>query len=343
MFDSTLFDVVIALIFVFFVFSLLVSGINEGVRKILNTRSKGLWVAVRRMFDEGDVGYRQGWTPFLPRAPQREEGGGLAPQDVQPEGEGDDCASLFDQFFNHPMIARLDPTPTGGQSRLSHIPPSDFARAVVDVLAPRDDNGNPQWEKTGERIKELPEPLRSQMELLWREASTNIEQFRMSVESWFDASMQRVTDWYKKRTRYAMFAYGLAVAALFNVSAVVITHDLYENDVIRETVVGLAEQRIAVAEAGGDSVDPAVGCKTRECFRDEVRAITDTGLPLLWRRCPPGNGPLCGFEDGGRWLATIVGWFVTAVALSMGASFWFAVLKRAFRIRSRITGTESPA
>lgn len=335
MFDSTLFDVVIALIFVFFVFSLLVSGMNELVRKFLNTRSKGLWTAVRRMLDEGDYDYRTDWSPIIGDPPVREEGGGIAPQDV-PNGDGEvDCASLFDQLFNHPLIARLDPTPAGDKSRLSHIPPTDFARAMVDILAPRDDDGNPQWDQIGNRIRALPDPLRSQLEILWREADNNIKDFRAAVESWFDAGMEQVSTWYKKRTRYAMFAYGLIVAVLFNVSAVIVTVDLYENDVIRDTVVGLAQQRVALAEAGTEPVDPVLGCTDRDCFRDEVRAIADTGLPVFWRRCPAGSGPVCGFEDTGRVAASIVGWIVTAAALSMGASFWFAILKRAFQLRPR--------
>jgi hypothetical protein len=72
-----------------------------------------------------------------------------------------------------------------------------------------------------------------------------------------------------------------------------------------------------------------------------VAAIADTGLPLFGRRCPPGTGSLCGFEDGGRIAATIIGWLVTAAALSMGASFWFALLKKAFQVRSRLPGSSS--
>ncbi len=43
---STILDVIIGLAFVFFVFSLLVSGINELVRKVLNTRAKALWKSI---------------------------------------------------------------------------------------------------------------------------------------------------------------------------------------------------------------------------------------------------------------------------------------------------------
>jgi hypothetical protein len=334
-FDSTLFDVVVALVFVFFVFSLLVSGMNEGVRKLLNTRAKGLWTAIRRMLDEGQVDYRSDWTPVIGSPPTRETGAGMAPQDVPVGDNGNTCATLFDQFFNHPAISRLDPTPSGKASRLSHIPPTDFARAMVDILAPRDGNGDPQWDQIGTRVRELPAPLRAQLEILWKEAGHDVERFRAAVESWFDTGMERVSTWYKKRTRWAMLGYGLLVAVLFNVSAVVITADLYENDVVRDTVIGLAQQRVALTEETRQQIDETLACTDRDCFRDEVRAIADTGLPLFWRRCPAGKGPVCGFESGGRIAATIVGWLITAAALSMGASFWFAVLKKAFEIRPR--------
>jgi hypothetical protein len=334
-FDTALIDVVVALIFVFFVFSLLVSGMNELVRKALNTRAKGLWTALRRMLDEGEHEYRTDWSPVIGDAPPRLTGTGIAPPQTQSADGSVTCATLFDQFFNHPVISRLDATPTGKPSRLSHIPPPDFARAMVDILTPRNGDGEPDWTRIGEKIQELPAPLRSQLEPLWGEAQKNVEQFRAGLESWFDASMERVTDWYKKRTRWAMLVYGLLVAVVFNVSAVVVTLDLYENEVVRDTVIGLAAQRIATAgEIGAD----VTACTDRDCFRNEVQQIADTELPVFWRRCPPGSGTVCGFENNGRIAATIIGWLVTAAALSMGASFWFAVLKRAFRIRSQVTG-----
>jgi hypothetical protein len=146
--------------------------------------------------------------------------------------------------------------------------------------------------------------------------------------------MARVSDWYKKRTRKAMAAYGLLVAAFFNVSAVVVTMDLYEDEIVRDAVVTLAEAQVAEDAPGGGG-EP---CTDRECIEANVGALLETRLPVLWRRCEATDGGTvwCGFESGGRWVATIVGWIVTAAALSMGASFWFALLRRAFRVRERI-------
>jgi hypothetical protein len=332
MLDSAILDVVIGLLFVFFVFSLLVSGMNEGVRKLLNTRSKVLWASVRRMLGEPADDPRTRLNPRLPAEPTRGTADGVAPPGATPIAAENPLLSV--QLFNHPLIANLDPALEGKPTRIAHIPPREFARAVVDVLAPRDATGSPLWGELASAVASLPAPLRAQFEILLQEAEGDVRAFRAAVEGWFDSSMERVSDWYKKRTRKAMAVYGLLVAGLFNVSAVVITGDLYEDEVVRDALVSLAESRVA-------EESPSAGegsCTDRECIEDSVGALVETRIPVLWRRCEVGDGTtaLCGFETGGRWAATIIGWIVTAVALSMGASFWFALLKRAFRVRDQV-------
>ena len=188
------------------------------------------------------------------------------------------------------------------------------------------------WAELASAVGALPGPLRAQFEILLEEAEGDVRAFRAAVEGWFDAGMGRVSDWYKKRSRKVMAVYGLLVAGAFNVSAVVITSDLYEDEVVRDAVVALAESRVAEEplEAGS--------CTDRECIEQEVGALVETRIPVLWRQCDIGDGAtaLCGFETGGRWAATVVGWIVTAVALSMGASFWFALLKKAFKVREQL-------
>ena len=50
----------------------------------------------------------------------------------------------------------------------------------------------------------------------------------------FDDSMERLTDWYRRRTRLVMAIYGLFVAVGLNVSAVHVAEALYENEDVRE-------------------------------------------------------------------------------------------------------------
>jgi hypothetical protein len=317
-FDNSIFDVVIGLVFVFFVFSLAVSGINEFVRMLLNTRSKALWGALQRILDESaEAPQQETIDPRLPQPPDRES---------VTTTESD---SLAKRVYDHPIIARLDPARLNRPSRITHIPPPEFARALVDILTPDDENGNKAWERIGDGIAELPGPLRSQFELLYAEAEGRVVDFRQSVEGWFDSSMSRVSDWYRRRTRFVMALYGVIVAIAFNVSAIGLTVELYRNDVVRDSVVALAEQ---------STVDNIEECTTRTCVENEVSALVDTGLPIWWRQCPgetaDSGSTLCGFDDFWSGVGTVVGWFITGAALSVGAAFWFGVLKKALHARS---------
>ena len=333
---STMVDVIIGLVFVFFVCSLAVSGINEAVRKALDTRAKTLWTAIERILSEDDGAVQESQlTPRIGTAPTRSDPTRSDPTAPAAPLDGASSSSprpLFQQVFDHPIIGRLDPARLNRPSRITHIPPTDFARALVDILTP-DDGDDKAWNRIGEGIERLPPVLRSQFQLLYEEAGHDILAFRRAIEDWFENAMTRVSTWYKKRTRWAMLGYGAIVAIGLNVSAVHVTTELYENDVVRETVVDLA--------AAGTTSDGIADCDDRACVEHEVGKLVDTGLPLWWRDCPTtaGTTATCGFEDGRAVLGTIAGWLITAAALSLGASFWFALLKRAFRVRSQVVRT----
>jgi hypothetical protein len=325
MFANTMLNVAIGLIFVFFVCSLAVSGMNEAVRKLLNTRSKTLWTAIQRILSEDEVPPQaSGITPRIGNAPSRSDPA------ADPEDGGD---KLFDQLFHHPIIARLDPARLNKPSKITYVPSADFARALVDILTP-DDGNNKEWNRIQEGIDGLPPALRSQFQLLYEEAGHDILKFREAIESWFNSAMERVSTWYKKRTRWAMLLYGVIVAIGLNVSAVNVTAELYENDIVRETVVELAAAQAA------QTSEQVQTCTDRKCVEGEIEDLVDTGLPVLWRDCDHGEGyTACGFEDGWAVVGTISGWLITAAVLSMGRSFWFALLKRAFRVKSEVTRT----
>jgi hypothetical protein len=93
---------------------------------------------------------------------------------------------------------------------------------------------------------------------------------------------------------------------------------------------------VALAEKTPDSFEDVAACTDRECVEKEVGAVVDTGLPIWWRDCPVADSTAtktCGFEDGGQVITSLAGWAITAAALAMGASFWFATLKRAVGLR----------
>lgn len=327
---NSILDVVIGLVFVFFVCSLAVSGLNEFVRTLLSTRSKALWTSISRMLDESeDAPQSEALTVRLGTAPIRS-----APMLSAAPVDGSDDTSLAARVYAHPIIGRLDPARLNRPSRINHIPATEFSRALVDILTPDDVEGNKQWDRLGERIDTLPRPLRSQFQLLYAESEGNVLRFRQAVESWFEHGMARVSAWYVQRTRVAMVGYGLLIAVAFNVSAIHLTTELYENDVVRDTVVQLASTEVQRDDIGA--------CTDVSCVEDRVGEIVDTEIPVFWRRCQSGAGSdVCGFENWRAIVVTIAGWLITAAALSVGAAFWFALLKRAFQVRSALHAAPS--
>ena len=246
MFSNSILDVVIGLVFVFFVCSLAVSGINEFVRKLLNTRAKALWTAISRMLDPSEAAAEsERITARLDEAPTRQQ------PNAGPDGTGARGVSLAELLYDHPSIGRLDPARLTRPTRITHIAPTEFARALVDILTPEDGDGNKRWEQLGDEIRALPRPLRAQLLVLHEEAGGDLREFRQAIEGWFTSSMDRVSEWYRRRTRVVMFGYGLLVAVAFNVSAVHVTSELYENDIVRESVVELAAAQTAAGEPAG--------------------------------------------------------------------------------------------
>ncbi len=69
--------------------------------------------------------------------------------------------------------------------------------------------------------------------------------------------------------------------------------------------------------------------------------IQNLGLPIGWdRNNPKLVPPLSSWEDIGGWLLKIFGWLITAVAISLGAPFWFDLLNKFMVVRSTVKPRE---
>jgi hypothetical protein len=167
-----------------------------------------------------------------------------------------------------------------------------------------------------------------------------------NIGSWYDARMASLTVWYRKRSRFVGFVLAFLVVLGFNVDAVDLPRELWQNEAIRSALVAVAEtSELDLAACTDKSTTEDV----TECVED-VEAVVDelieTGLPVGWVAANDCNGrcdnPLetLWFSSGadGNWLLSgllkLAGWMLAAAALSMGASFWFDVMRRAMGIKA---------
>jgi hypothetical protein len=209
----------------------------------------------------------------------------------------------------------------------AYLPSSSFARAVVDRL-----------KMPLELPKDTPEPIRRKLEALVAEAGNDVSRFRASLEEWFDASMDRVSAWYKRRARIVLFCVGVPIAAFTNADLTEITSRLWRDDAVRAAVVAHAE-RVAQAKSVDD-----VRTETRkdiEMTGDLLAGVKQLDLPLWWNDAN-GRVDKMSFSPGKgqeSWFAWAAGVLLTSFALSFGAPFWFNLLSRLARFRGGRTAT----
>jgi len=182
-------------------------------------------------------------------------------------------------------------------------------------------------------------------------ANGDIAKVRKAVEQWFDGAMDRASGWYKRRTQALLFMVGLLTAVVLNVDALHILHRLTHDKTFRDVVVSraAAAKPPASASAGDELASMTLA-------RAELDAVT---MPIGWESpttagaetqlwptqfcsasadargqvaeaCSFGRNPVYAVLRIG------LGWLVTALAVMLGAPFWFDVLNRIMVIRSTV-------
>jgi len=163
------------------------------------------------------------------------------------------------------------------------------------------------------------------------------------VSEWTDRTLTMMGEGYKRRMQLISLFVSLAVAVGFNLNTLGLTSRLYRDKEAREALVSLAIEFTQKTQ--------------RETF-DRCTAMTETE-----RRKAPECAPMAGLIDTmtsqnttiGKlpigwaspeaawkaimptpdfdWVTRLFGWALTALAISLGASFWFDLLNRLINIR----------
>lgn len=329
MFDTSVLEVAIGLIFVYLLMSLVCSAANEIIESVLKNRATDLERGIRELFNQ--------------------DGGG----------------ELVAKFYNHPLISGLFLGPYGRiQSKAigfrdlvtptnlpSYIPARNFAYTVIDLaLHPptegaaevaRDDAPQPSRTPVAS-VTPLPvsmDALRSALRrtpiggtqvgralrALAEQAGEDMNVLRENVETWFNGAMDRVSGTYKRRTQWIIFTLGFVLTVLLNVNTITIATRLSTDATLRSVVV---------AEAEGFASRPDARKPDFERNKAELRGL---GLPLGW---PHGTNMVAPWNNNFRaWpnlLLPLLGWLLTAAAISLGAPFWFDLLNKFMVIRATV-------
>lgn len=157
-----------------------------------------------------------------------------------------------------------------------------------------------------------------------------VEKLRGNLESWFNDGMDRFTGWYKRWTRQISFAVAVVIVGLANADTMMLANRLARDGALRAAIVAAADG--ATQKMAGDfsKVQDA-----RQQLLDESEKLN---LPLGWID-PKVNGIEDPFEferipnSAGGWALKVFGLLISALAVSLGAPFWFDTLSKFMNVR----------
>jgi hypothetical protein len=309
MFGLEMLDVAIGLTFVYLLLSFVSSSVREAVEA---------WTKSRAAFLE------RGLLALL------ESSGAHA----------DTAHQLVESLYNHPRINGLfeGRYVRAGTARLradarrlpSYIAASTFADALIDTIARRGRNV-PSRANLIDRLRLGAEAIdnesiRSVILSAINSSGGDTAAVRSAIEAWYNAGMDRVAGWYRRRTHWIVIGVATVITIGLNVNTITVFRALEQNPALRQSIVERAGTAGAAASLTGEQA------------KSELNRVS---LPIGWSNV---SWPAAGeWTSGANVVAAVMalaGWALTIFAISLGAPFWFDLLNKVIVVRATVKPTE---
>jgi hypothetical protein len=197
-------------------------------------------------------------------------------------------------------------------------------------------------------------------------AQGDLTQAQRNIEGWFNDAMERLSGWYKRRTQWIILAIALVAVVLINADSFSIANQLWHQDAQRQAAVAVAQKVVQNAgtpspagDAAGDlcvqqgasggQATTAPG--TLSCVYEKIQSLH---IPIGYTTTDPATGRHVAWFTQKQWwtvnigpdwedyLAKLLGWAATAIAISLGAPFWFELLTKLVNLRNTGNPPASP-
>jgi hypothetical protein len=245
----------------------------------------------------------------------------------------DTAQQLFKEFKNNSLYRQL--SQKAGKRRRSpyYLAAESFQSILFDVILKGE-----KIDKIVEKIDTLPDDdLKNVLKQLLNDSEYELEAFKGKIHKWYDNIMDRASGWYKRMVQKIIVLVGLVIAVVFNADTIAIYERLESDPDSLQQVVELAENYLAKTET--EQV-----MRTTPTFDQQLDQVRE----LINNEIEQAKSPLgLGWEDVSffsftptQWGIKILGWIVTALAISLGAPFWFDLLRKLVNIRSSGTKPE---
>ena len=269
-------DVAAGLVFVYLFMSILATIGREALEAFLRTRAKHL--------ESGLIELLCDKTPSVlpPKGKAAPKSGNLA---------------MVQNFYDHPLIMSLyrgtytlpsKRKPLSGLTLPSYIPSGHFAYVVLDLLAEaggQSSAGELNLDTIAAGASAIDnKKLAKMVQFALNNSGGDLDKARSFLESWFNATMDRVSGWYRRETQTILFWISLVACVVLNVNTVVIADSLYRSPSLRKTLEAQAEAYYNAKPSAIDSlttdrsvVQPTDGASP--VASDAAASATETAKP----------------------------------------------------------------
>ncbi len=182
---------------------------------------------------------------------------------------------------------------------------------------------------------------------------SELDLFRQKLETWFDSSMDRVSGALKTRwARPFTFTVAFIITISLNADSISIAKYLYNNPEVRAKVAGEAyaatkdtafiatvnHLKLPKDTTGNDTA--ATLKQVKDALNEQYTALKKANgtlqdaIPLGWNSSTMASADHTAKGIFFLWLSKIVGLMGTMLAIVMGAPFWFELLNKIANLRS---------
>ena len=310
-------DIAIALVLMYLVLSLISTVLNEYIATKMKLRASTLKDALQQILDNKTLRH-DFYDHGLIDGANKAVGGGAAANENTAEGH---VSYLSGQTFAMAVLGSVDPTK----------PIPGFADVKTAIETMPDCN-----------IRDV---LLAQLAA----ANGNLDMLRSNVANYFDAAMDRVSGTYKRKLKFISLLVGIGIVVVLNADSIAVGTALWKDASLRAQMVQSASAMVASGKGAALSGDKKIDNPW-----DQISALENGLRPLpigldrgeiskgfsqLWGSMPWKNTQ--SWADyfrkvmrGASWtLMKLIGLFITALAISLGAPFWFDMLSKFMNVR----------
>jgi hypothetical protein len=301
MFGSQVLDVAIGLVLIFCLLSLVLSTLRELIETGLKTRAVHLQRGIQQLVSDWN---NNDLTTALYKHPM--------------------IASLYKDDYQSVAGKTFD-----GKNMPSYIPSANFVGALMDLVlndpkAPKDSSGTAyplsitSLRAAAEKLDN--EAVKRAVIVAIDGARGDIAKAQANLEAWFNASMDRVSGWYRKHTQAWLLGLSLLLCGIGNINTIAFANHIWRSKAAQDLIVQTAAT--VVHDTTYRTTTPSDSTSTAA-----YATFQSLNLPMGWNQ--PATERLA-------IVPTVLGILLTTIALTLGAPFWFDLLSKLMQIRTSV-------